>query len=119
MKYRLAANQTGRGRVGWRVTIVSFHDFAGEGAMNRDELLDLCERYVRRRMALRSPEGGDVGTAMPLVQIVDGYLHGEISESEKNALVAYVRRADPHDEDDAMVPDVAEATLVELDDLVG
>ena len=88
--------------------------------MHRDELLDLCARYVRRRMALRSAEGGDVGGSMPLVQIVDGYLHGEISENEKNALVAYVRCADPHDgDDDTMVPDVAEATLVELDDLVG
>ena len=89
----------------------SIGDSCGEDAMNRDELLDLCERYVRRRMELRSPTGGDVGTAMPLVQIVDGYLQGEISESEKNALVAYVRCADPRDgDDDEMVPDMAEAT---------
>jgi hypothetical protein len=82
----------------------------------RDDLLDLCASYVRRRVAARA--GGDVDATMPLVQIVDGYLHGEISESEKNSLIAYVRGVDAED-DDALAPDAAEALLVELDDPVG
>jgi len=84
--------------------------------LHRDDLLDLCEAYVRRRAAAHA--GGDVDTTMPLVQIVDGYLHGEISESEKNSLIAYVRGIDA-DDDDVLAPDVAEALLAELDDPVG
>lgn len=84
--------------------------------LHRDDLLDLCESFVRRRMAART--GGDVDATLPLVQIVDGYLHGEISESEKNSLIAYVRGVDADDDDD-LAPDVAEALLVELDDPVG
>jgi hypothetical protein len=83
--------------------------------LHRDDLLDLCESFVRRRMAART--GGDVDATLPLVQIVDGYLHGEISESEKNSLIAYVRGVDADDDD--LAPDVAEALLVELDDPVG
>lgn len=84
--------------------------------LHRDDLLDLCESFVRRRMAART--GGDVDATLPLVQIVDGYLHGEISESEKNSLIAYVRGVDA-DDDDSLAPGVAEALLVELDDPVG
>jgi len=88
--------------------------------LHRDDLLDLCETYVRRRVEARSTGVGGVDATLPLVEIVDGYLHGEISESEKNSLIAYVRGVDADDDAiDALVPDVAEATLAELDDPVG
>ncbi len=84
--------------------------------MNRDELLELCNLYVRRRglgvvKAVEPP-------MPPTFQIVDSYLHAEISESEKNSLLAYVRSGgDDSDEDD--VGTFEEATLAELDDPAG
>ena len=87
--------------------------------MQRDELLDLCAEYVRRRMAVRPDSAGSAAT-LPLVEIVEGYLHGEISESEKNSLISYVRGVDADDDgDDPLMGDWAEATLAELDDPVG
>lgn len=65
--------------------------------MNRDELLALCEFYVRRRGL------GVLGTAEvvmpPATQIIDSYRHAEISESEKNSLLAYVRGVDEESDD--------------------
>ena len=84
--------------------------------MNRDDLLELCERYVRRRQsdALHEAE-----TSMPpVLQIVDSYLHAEISESEKNSLLAYVRGPEHDDDDDAEPALVDHASLAELDDPV-
>jgi hypothetical protein len=89
--------------------------------MNRDELLDLCERYVRRRAT-----GGDqrritAADIPPVIEIIDGYLHAEISENEKNSLLAYVRGVD-HDSDvdaDGPVADLEEPVLAELDDPAG
>lgn len=82
--------------------------------MNRDELLALCNLYVRRR-GLGVLEVVD--TPMPpTLQIVDSYLHAEISESEKNSLLAYVRGTDDSEDD---VDDLAvfeDASLAELDD---
>jgi hypothetical protein len=83
--------------------------------MNRDELLALCNLYVRRR-GLGVAEVVDVSMP-PTLEIVDSYLHAEISESEKNSLLAYVR-GDDDLEDDGMCG-FEEATLAELDDLAG
>lgn len=55
--------------------------------MERDELLALCDRFVRRR---------DSGSEPPVRIIVTSYRLGDISESEKNSLLAYV--SDPEDE---------------------
>ena len=85
--------------------------------MERDELLDLCERYVSRRGLVAGDLGDEAETAPPVIEIVDGYLHAEISESEKNALLAYVRGPDPDSDDDEAFNDVSEPVLAELDDL--
>jgi hypothetical protein len=66
--------------------------------MTRDELLTLCENYVRRR-GLGPLEVVET-TIPPALQIVDSYLHAEISESEKNSLLAYVRGTDQDDLDE-------------------
>ncbi len=79
--------------------------------MNRDELLALCERYVRHRGGA-SPEPSGMP---PTLQIVDCYLHAEISESEKNSLLAYVRGGGT-DPEDADLGAFEEAVLAELDD---
>ncbi len=89
--------------------------------MNRDDLLELCERYVRRRGlgTLHAVES----TMPPVMQIVDSYLHAEISESEKNSLLAYVRGPEHDDEDLAVVEHATlgaldAVSLAELDDPV-
>ena len=90
--------------------------------MNREDLLSLCERFVSRRGLVMGRVSIDPAAPAvdPVPEIIRSFRLAEISESEKNALVAYVRCADPRDgDDDEMVPDVAEATLVELDDPVG
>lgn len=65
--------------------------------MNREELLTLCDMYVRRR-----GPGTAVVAAPPALEIIDSFLHAEISESEKNSLLAYVRigEEDPADGED-------------------
>ena len=60
--------------------------------MNREELLALCELYVRRRGL-----GNTVVEAPPALQIIDSFLHAEISESEKNSLLAFVRTGEEAD----------------------
>ena len=62
--------------------------------MNREELLALCDLYVRRRGL-----GVGVVAAPPALEIIDSFLHAEISESEKNSLLAYVRTSDEESED--------------------
>ena len=57
--------------------------------MNREELLALCDLYVRRRGL-----GVGVVAVPPALEIIDSFLHAEISESEKNSLLAYVRTSD-------------------------
>ncbi len=85
--------------------------------MEREELLELCERYVRRR-GLEGVDSNDDGSSMPpVVEIVDGYLHAEISESEKNSLLAYVRGTDSDSDSEEPLDDFAEPVLAELDDL--
>ena len=62
--------------------------------MNREELLALCDLYVRRRGL-----GAGVVAAQPALEIIDSFLHAEISESEKNSLLAYVRTSDEESDD--------------------
>lgn len=91
--------------------------------MNRDELIDLCDRYVRRRGLGTLHVSPD--TMPPVLEIVEGFLHAEISESEKNSLLAYVRGPE-HDGDDdvgfgdeAMMPaELDEAIPAELDEAI-
>lgn len=59
--------------------------------MDREELLVLCNRFVRRRLEAQ----GD--GRPPVWEIVDSYRQGEISESEKNSLLALV--SDPDEEE--------------------
>jgi len=62
--------------------------------VNREELLALCDLYVRRRGL-----GAGVFAAPPALEIIDSFLHAEISESEKNSLLAYVRTSDEESDD--------------------
>lgn len=83
--------------------------------MNRDELLALCELYVRRRGL------GVIGlqevVMPPTPEIIDSYRHAEISESEKNSLLAYVRGSDEDgDEDDTdAIPEFDPASVSDDD----
>lgn len=85
--------------------------------MDREELLELCERYVRQRRLCGGDSNDDGSFMPPIVEIVDGYLHAEISESEKNSLLSYVRGADSDSDSGDAVDDIAEPVLAELDDL--
>jgi hypothetical protein len=87
--------------------------------MERDELLDLCEQYVRRRGLGVGDLAEADSTMPPVVEIIDGYLHAEISESEKNSLLAYVRGIEPESDRDDAFDDFEEPVLAELDDLNG
>jgi hypothetical protein len=83
--------------------------------MNRDELLALCDLYVRRR-GLGSIELRDV-VMPPALEIIDSYYHAEISESEKNSLLAYVRGSDEDDADDTdAIPEFDPASVVDGSD---
>jgi hypothetical protein len=66
----------------------------GGRAVNREELLALCDLYVRRRGL-----GAGVVAVPPALEIIDSFLHAEISESEKNSLLAYVRTSDEESDD--------------------
>ena len=85
--------------------------------MEREELLELCERYVRRRQLAGGVLADEGSTMPPVVEIVDGYLHAEISESEKNSLLAYVRGTDADSDSDEPLDEFAEPVLTELDEL--
>ncbi len=62
--------------------------------MNREDLLALCDLYVRRRGL-----GAGVVAAPPALEIIDSFLHAEICASEKNSLLAYVRTSDEESDD--------------------
>lgn len=81
--------------------------------MNREELLALCDLYVRRRGL-----GVGVTEAPPALQIVDSYLHAEISESEKNSLLAYVRQADEETDDVGELEGLGVVARDEYDDAI-
>lgn len=85
--------------------------------MEREELLELCERYVRLRGLSMADVNHDDSSMPPVVEIIDGYLHAEISESEKNSLLAYVRGTESGIDQDDTLDDLAEPVLAELDDL--
>jgi hypothetical protein len=59
--------------------------------MDREDLIVLCNRFVRRRLETRGDDRA------PVWEIVQSYRHGEISESEKNSLLALV--SDPDEEE--------------------
>ena len=71
--------------------------------MNRDDLLALCNLYVRRR-GLGFFELQEA-VAPPANEIIDSYRHAEISESEKNSLLAYVRGSDDDTDETESLPE--------------
>ena len=79
--------------------------------MNREELLALCDLYVRRR-----DPGTGVVAAPPALEIIDSFLHAEISESEKNSLLAYVRASEEDSEDAENLEEFGAAVLEVSDD---
>lgn len=79
--------------------------------MNREELLTLCNLYVRRRGL-----GQGVVEVPPALQIIDSFLHAEISESEKNSLLAYVRTNDEEMDDTDAIPEFDPAGAIGLAD---
>jgi hypothetical protein len=83
--------------------------------MNRDELLALCDLYVRRR-GLGVVELREV-VMPPALEIIESYYHAEISESEKNSLLAYVRGSDEEDSDDTdAIPEFDPASVIDGSD---
>ena len=79
--------------------------------MNREELLALCDLYVRRRGL-----GTGVVAAPPALEIIDSFLHAEISESEKNSLLAYVRASEEDSEDAENLEEFGAAVMEVSDD---
>lgn len=82
--------------------------------MNRDELLALCDLYVRRR-GLGLVELQEV-VMPPATEIIDSYRHAEISESEKNSLLAYVRGSDDDADENDSLPEFDPANAFDLAD---
>lgn len=79
--------------------------------MNREELLALCDLYVRRRGL-----GTGAVAAPPALEIIDSFLHAEISESEKNSLLAYVRASEEDSGDNENLEEFGAAVLEVSDD---
>jgi hypothetical protein len=79
--------------------------------MVREELFSLCEQFVRSRDA----EAGDATPAPgdPAPEILRSYRLAEISESEMEALLAYV--GDPDEEDCCQTAGIADESF----DVVG
>ncbi len=72
--------------------------------MVREELFSLCEEYVRGRHD--GPDGDDSGPAeAPTSEILRSFTLAEISETEMEALLAYV--GDPDAEDDCQAANAA------------
>jgi hypothetical protein len=90
-------NLRGRGSVEF------FGDFAAteEPRMNREDLVTLCECFASRRTGVflgRIQVDGVMPMTDPVPEILRSFRRAEISESEKNALMALV--ADPEDDTD-------------------
>ena len=83
----------------------------GRYAVTREELLALCDLYVRRRGL-----GTGVVEAPPALQIIDSFLHAEISESEKNSLLAYVRTGEEEADETEELQGLGIAPFEEADD---
>lgn len=73
--------------------------------MVREELFSLCEQYVRSRegvqLSTAAPPAGD-----PAAEILRSFRLAEISESEMEALLAYV--GDPDEEDCCQTAGIAD-----------
>jgi len=80
--------------------------------MVREDLVSLCENYVRSRDddAAQQP----APPADPSLEILRSFRLAEISENEMDALLAYV--GDPDDEEDCHIAGVA---MERFDDLTG
>jgi hypothetical protein len=70
--------------------------------MVREELFSLCEDYVRSRA---ESLGADGSAGAPTSEILRSFTLAEISETEMEALLAYV--GDPDAEDDCQAADMA------------
>ena len=70
--------------------------------MVREELFSLCEEYVRGR---EDGVGRDDPAGAPTSEILRSFTLAEISESEMEALLAYV--GDPEAEDDCQAANAA------------
>lgn len=75
--------------------------------MVREELFSLCERFVRSRDT--DVGGADVPARDPAAEILRSYRLAEISESEMEALLAYV--GDPDEEDCCQTAGTIDDTL--------
>jgi hypothetical protein len=75
--------------------------------MVREDLVSLCEKYVRSRVeaACQRP----VPPADPTPEIVKSFRLAEISESEMQALIAYVD--DSEEEDDSLAAEMEAAGI--------
>ena len=73
--------------------------------MVREDLVSLCESYVRSRDEAASQQPVD-----PAPEIVRSFRLAEISESEMQALLAYVD--DSEDEDDSLAAEMEAAGIV-------
>ena len=77
--------------------------------MVREDLVSLCENYVRSRD--EAPSRGPAPPVDPTPEIVRSFRLAEISESEMQALLAYV---DDSGEEDASLADEMEAAGISL-----
>ena len=69
--------------------------------MNREDLVSLCESFAVHRGVFVGRVVADAAPVSdPVPEIVDAFLRAEISESEKNALLALVRDTGDDDDDD-------------------
>jgi hypothetical protein len=85
--------------------------------MNREDLVTLCESFAFRRGVFGGRVTTDAGpVADPVPEIVAAFLRAEISESEKNALVALVRDTEDEDRPLACVVDSYEFGPADHDD---
>ena len=75
--------------------------------MVREDLVSLCENYVRNRVAAASQR--PVPPVDPTPEIVKSFRLAEISESEMQALIAYVD--DSEDEADALATEMEAAGI--------
>jgi hypothetical protein len=79
-----------------------------EDEMVREDLVSLCESYVRSRDEAASQR--PVQPVDPAPEIVRSFRLAEISESEMQALLAYVD--DSEDEDDSLAAEMEAAGIV-------
>ncbi|MFM7205173.1 MAG: hypothetical protein ACKO4T_00675 [Planctomycetaceae bacterium] len=88
--------------------------------MNREELVSLCEVFATRRGLVhgRVRIGADASVSDPVPEILRSFRLAEISESEKNALIALVSDADGDEEgdEDGCIRELAAEQAVTGDD---